>query len=248
MDFPVEHLSASSINLFLRCPRQWQERYVFKTDEPKGEPLIVGSGAHLYLSRILMDEDPGDWWEESKLDKHGNPQEIVWKGDEYDAMEQAKAFAWYYYENIGKYLNVTATESEIELEVPGVPIPVVGYVDIETPERIIDVKTTGYLSRAVKLNPEWRLQAHIYQLAHPKPAEFHVLTRAKNDPLIVPGSKEDKLYIPVPESPRTQKIVQDTYGLISYMVSEYGEQPWPGNPVHEWASKYCAVENCCGRY
>ena len=245
MDFPVEHLSASSINLFLRCPRQWQQRYVLKEEEETvGEALILGSATHLALSRVLMGKDPGDYWGDVMAEE---ARTIVFKNED-AARGQAEAWVYHYYEQMGKHLNVTATEQEIEIAVPGVPIPVVGYVDIETPERIIDVKTTGYLNRNVKLNPEWKLQARIYQLAHPKPAEFHVLTRAKTDPLIVPGSKEDKLYIPVGEVSRTQKIVQDTYDLIRYMWSTYGESEWPGAPNHDWASKYCAVTNCCGRF
>lgn len=246
MDFPVEHLSASSINLFLRCPRQWQRRYVLQEeDETVSEALISGSAVHLALSRVLKGESPGDYWGDVMAEE---ARTIVFKNEE-AARGQAEAWIYHYYEQIGKYLNVEETEKEIQIEVPGVPIPVVGFVDIVTPERIIDVKTTGYLNRNVKLNPEWRLQAHIYQLADPKPAEFHVLTRAKADPLIVPADKADKLYIAPVDPYKTASTILHTYNAIEDCVRRYGaEMEWPGNPVHEWASKYCQVANCCGKF
>lgn len=245
MDFPVEHLSASSVNMFLRCPRQWQLKYVHKVEGPTTEPLLMGSAVHLALSRVLKGEDAGDFWGDALL----AAETTVEFKDESAARAQAEAWIYHYYEQIGKYLNVIDTELEIQLEVPGVPIPVLGYVDIVTPERIIDLKTTGYLSRNVRLNKEWRLQAHIYQLAHAVPAEFHVLTRAKSDPLVVPSSKDDKLYVSVAPTVMTVQTIRFVYNAIEDCLNRYGEDfPWPGNPTHEWADRYCAVENCCQRF
>ena len=245
MEFPVEHLSASSINMFLRCPRQWQQHYVLGLDDgPVGEPLIRGSAVHLALSRLLVGKDPGDFFGDVMAEE---AREIVIT-DMDKLRNQVEADIYHYYETVGKYLDVVSTENEIVLDV-GLPIPVVGYVDIVCKDRIIDIKTTNYLSRNVKLNPEWRTQAHVYQLAHPHPAEFHVLTRSKTDPLILPGSPSDKLYISPTDPAKTRASIIDTYNQIALLMESYGEDtPWPGNPNHEWANKYCPVPDCCGRF
>lgn len=246
-DFPVDHLSASSITTFLRCPRQWQEKYVYKREGPSNSSLIIGSAVHLALSRLLKDEEPywGRAWDDVVEENEG--KEIVWK----DSPEKSHRI-WIesvhsYYESVGKYLTVVETEKEISLDIEGVPIPVVGFVDIVTPERTIDVKTTGYFDRRVSLNPEWKLQANIYQIAYPLPAEFHVLTRSKTDPVVLPDSYMHELHVNPPESGRTEKFVYGVWTVMEHYWKTFNTAPWPGNVIHPWAAKYCSVEECCQR-
>lgn len=257
MTLPLEHLSASSITKFLRCPRMWQDEYIFGNRGPSNSSLIIGSAVHLTLSKILradkrvmtFEEDWRDVIEEAQPSEYRSdvlPRDsIVWKDPPDRAYNIALKHVYDYYELVGKHLVVTETEKEIAIEVPGVPIPVIGFVDVVCPGRIIDVKTTGYFNRKPSLNPEWKLQANIYQLSDPVPCEFHVLTRSKTDPVVVPGHPEDKLFVRPPVKEDVERIVRQTYGKMLFMYETYGDEPWTGGETHEWAGRYCGVANCC---
>lgn len=232
------HLSASSLALHMRCPRQWQLSYIHAEKGEKNDALVIGSGTHLALSRILTGQDMGDWWNEA-LEGYV-PEDPRSK-------DVAEAMVYHYWETIGKHLNVVSTERELLIEIPGVDLPVLGYVDIETPERLIDLKTTRYFSRkGVRPNKEWRLQQGIYQLAVPKRSEVHVLTRSKSDPVVIPDSVDHPLHFGFIDPVQVSLTVQYEWNKIQDNWNRYGaDTAWPGNPMHEWAAKYCGVERCC---
>jgi len=250
VEFPVEHLSANSIKTFLRCPRQWQQSYMFQDKGPTNVNLIMGDFAHRILAKILMggdlDEAVQESWDGVMEEISG--REVDWKKMSPDtARNIGLKYVYDYWETTGKFLHPIATEKEINIIIPGVDVPIIGFVDIELQDRIIDVKTTGYMNRSkVSLNPEWKLQAYIYQMYRPVPAEFHVLTRSKTDPIIVPGSTSDELYVAPKNPDDTRNYVRQVFDVMKFYVERFGESPWPGNTIHPWAGKYCQLgENCC---
>lgn len=247
MSLPVEHLSASSLTTFLRCPRQWQNKYVLKQVEPSSSALVLGSAVHLSMSRALMGEDPGSYWLETlkEAEKQG---EIDWSRMKPDTTaEWAVKLSYDYYELVGKYLEVEDTEVEVTLEIPGMDIPVIGFVDVVTADRIIDLKTTGYFNtKSVRVNREWVFQMNVYQLYQNKPAELHILTRSKTDPVVVPSTVRSPLYVPPINQEEMQRFILQTYQQMEWMYETWGEDtPWPGAPTHEWSGKYCKAPNCC---
>lgn len=59
----LDHLSASSINMYLRCPRQWWYRYVLDLRIPPDGGLVVGKGVHTAAEegmkgKMISGEDP----------------------------------------------------------------------------------------------------------------------------------------------------------------------------------------------
>ena len=77
-----------------------------------------------------------------------------------------------------------AVEKRDERIVPGVPVPLLGFVDILTDSSIIDTKTSK--QKKTSLKPDWRLQARIYQLFVPRHVQFHVITKAKEPTVWTP--------------------------------------------------------------
>lgn len=233
------HLSASSLSLHMRCPRQWQQSYVFGQKGESNDAQTIGKGVHLALSRRLMGAPEGNWWKEVTLDSGYTPEDAT-------SQTVAETMLYFYWEQVGKHLSVVSTERELLIDVPGVDLPILGYVDIETPQRLIDLKTTRYFSRkGVRPNKEWRFQQGIYQLEIKKPAEIHVLTRAKSDPVVVPDSTEHALHFGMLDTEKIATMVSDEWNRIKFHWETYGENPWPGNSMHDWAGKYCSVVNCC---
>lgn len=49
----VRHLSYSSVNLYMTCPRAWKFRYVEKIKTPRGAALIFGSAFHSTIQNYL---------------------------------------------------------------------------------------------------------------------------------------------------------------------------------------------------
>lgn len=244
---PIDHLSASSISLFLRCPEQWRHRYILGEPQVISPAVLIGSAVHLGLSRVLLGEDPGSFWLEALKKQQEDGVVVDWARERPDACaEWAIKLVYHYHESVGKFLPVQETESEFLIDVPGVPIPVKGITDIRMPGRIIDVKTTRYQSpRQVRLNPEWKFQMNVYQLVDPVPGEFHVLTRSKDMPVYVPDSTAHMLYVDVPNGEHIKRIVRQAYEKMLFSYEKFADEPWSGGETHEWAGRYCSVKECC---
>lgn len=234
------HLSASSLSLHMRCSRQWQQAYLLGERGGANDAMVIGQGVHLCLSRRFMGLPEGDWWQEVLDEANYVPEDPRSK-------EVAEAMVYHYWEYIGKHITPVATEREILVNVPGVDLPLLGYIDLETQDRNIDYKTTRYFSRkGVRPNKEWRLAQGIYQLESPKPSEVHVLTRSKSDPVIVPDSTNHPLHFGMIDPDKVIQTVQYEWQRIQDNFNNYGiERPWPGNSMHEWAHKYCGLADCC---
>src|SRR6266576_737638 len=222
---PLEHLSASSISLFLRCPRQWQEAYIRGVRGSSSSSLVIGSAVHLGLSRILKGEEPGNFFDEAHLraiDESGD--NIIWKDTPQSSKKWAEKMLYVYYERVGKYLDVKDTEVEMLFEIPGADIPLLGYIDIETNRGMIDVKTTGYVNRKPTLQNSWKLQMNIYQLQDPFPGEFHVITRSSTVPVVVPDSPEHPFYVETPNTSEILTYVGQIYSVMQHYYEKWGEE------------------------
>jgi hypothetical protein len=233
----------------MRCPRQWQDKYVHGNRGPSSEALLLGGFVHDCLELILKGDNNVDYdlYLKTAEDQGGFDNIVFNRLDHISTYNLGLKMVYDYYETIGKWLDIEDTEVEISLDVPGVPIPVVGRVDFTTPDRIVDIKTTGYFSaKQVRLNPEWKFQARVYQLYQPKAAEFHVITRAKEDSIRVPANISDPLYVHPSDPKATEAQIRQVYQQIKYAWETWGaDEPWVGGVTHEWAGKYCNVENCC---
>lgn len=245
MSLPLDHLSATSISLFLRCPRQFQEVYIRGNRElGVSSAVVIGSAVHLALSRLLKDLPLGNYFDDAVAGTDGG---ITWKDKESAARKIAEKMVVNYYHSVGRSLNVLDTEQELLLEIPGVDIPLLGYVDILTDRGVIDVKTTAYVSRKPELQKSWKLQMNIYQLEHPMAGEFHVLTRSSTQPLVVPDSPLHPFYVPLPTKDLAAEL-KKIYMVMNSMYEMFGvDTEWPGNVTHEWAGKYCGLKGvgCC---
>lgn len=245
MSLPLDHLSASSISLFLRCPRQFQENYIRGAkDGPVSSAVVIGRAVHLGLSRLLK-EEPIDGYFDDALRESINP--VIWKDKESACRKIADKMLLTYYHRVGRSLNVLETEQELLLDLPGVDIPLLGYVDILTDRGVIDVKTTGYVSRQPELQNSWKLQMNIYQLKHPKPGEFHVLTRSSTNPIVVPDTPGHPFYVNPPRDSFADNLRKIYKVMVAYYEQFGDTEDWPGNITHEWAAKYCPLKGlgCC---
>lgn len=156
----IEHLSYSSISTYLSCPAYWRRRYLDKMPTATSIALVFGSAWHNtvedYLTRRVMGNDALDLaaiWDEHwklQLESYSN---IDWG---LDTPEQ------HYNEGLRLLLDketlkaldeirpkvletgMPVIEKRIEVILPGVGVPIIGYIDVITDDGVPgDFKTSS---------------------------------------------------------------------------------------------------------
>lgn len=247
---PLERLSATSLSSFLSCPRAFQERYLLDKKERLGGARFVGSVTHSAIQSLFtpsfFENTDGSAeaavsiaWEEM-ITKEGDPD---WREDE-DAVEMYRRTK----QMIKEYLPFAlankpiAVEQRFEEQIAGVTI--VGYIDRELNDRILEVKTAG--QKVSKPKPRWNLQARLYALASNKPIEFHVLTRQVQTKIYT-AQECPELYIEGFNADVTVRIVKQAVERMNDCYARFGkDQPWPMDGIlGDWACSRCSFRKSC---
>jgi hypothetical protein len=149
----LEHLSYSSISSYLLCGHAWRLRYVDRVEVPTAPALVFGTAWHTMTEEYLRTGAPlGELWTvawQATLEREPN---VDWSQE---SPESAAATGM-------RMLNSQAVrdllsairdnfdpetchmERRVELRVPGVPVPIIGYVDIITKDGVPgDFKTAA---------------------------------------------------------------------------------------------------------
>lgn len=163
MNPELDHLSYSSISSYLLCAANWKMHYLDKIKTPTSPALVFGSAFHNTVEGFIAANHQNSietlWlekWNEqtTTLDEKGEVIERVdidWGADtpEYHCNEGLRLLA--NSEIKEAILSIKAGVDEfgpkverlIELKVPGVPIPIIGYIDIISDDGIPgDFKTS----------------------------------------------------------------------------------------------------------
>jgi len=256
----LPHLSASSIGMLLRCPRQFQRRYLFGEKEKPGENLFVGSSFHgtlewNYEQKIESHEDHPltdalqylhDKAIPDTLEEQGGEAEIVWDSDIEKAKADLTRITQAYYSRVVPRIQPISAEEKFSLDFDGVEVPVIGYVDLEDADRILDTKTGKQASRKIK--PSWNLQGRLYTYARKKPTEFHSVSRAQT-PTIVTALESSEMTVPLLTDGQYREmeyLVNTAADCIRHFLTVYGrEQDWPTwGAVPDWTRNMLPCDRC----
>jgi PD-(D/E)XK nuclease superfamily len=251
----VHHLSASSLGMVLRCPRQFYRRYILGEKQRPGESIVIGSFFHETL----------DWNYKQKVESHtdyalsdavqylqdeavpkvieeeGGVDNILWDSDLDTARSDAERITSAYYRHVVPRIQPVGTEERFEIRVPGVEVPIIGYVDVKSgtevemdttsvwvPDRILDTKTGKQATRTVK--PSWQLQGRLYAQAQNLPVEYHSISRAKT-PTIVTALESEGMVVPVPSEAQIRNMnhtIKVAADYIEYLLATFGvDEEWP---------------------
>ena len=240
----LPHLSASSIGMLYRCPRQFRHRYLLGEKERPGESIVIGSFFHETLNwnyaqkvESHVDQPLADAVQYLQdvavpkvLEESGGEGWVKWDpGSSLDnARGDAHRITGAYYHTVVPRIQPVKTEERFEIQIPGVEVPVIGYIDIEDEHRVLDTKTGKQVSRKIK--PSWQLQGRLYSFAAQKPTEFHSVSRART-PSICTALESDEMTVPVPtpeQATNTAKLVNTAADLLRYFLTVHGvEEEWP---------------------
>ncbi len=161
----LEHLSYSSISTWLMCPRSWQYRYIDKVQVPTATALVFGSAIHDAIETRLRDrslpmiEQWSDKWT-SQIEKNAG---IAWGNETPESLHNEGVRLLTSPEVIAAVDKIAPEQGEtgarieqrIELRVPDVPVPIIGFIDVMCDDGVpLDVKTSSKTWGADKARSE----------------------------------------------------------------------------------------------
>lgn len=154
----VTHLSYSSIQTFLTCSENWRRKYIAKEPVMSTPALVFGSAIHQTIETQILnrhemidtdalttfsgvwaskvESEPNcDWGADTPEEYYNDGIRILSSPDVKRLIDSVRPMV----DDEGPFI-----ERKIELQVPGVPIPIVGYIDIMTSDGVPgDFKTSS---------------------------------------------------------------------------------------------------------
>lgn len=256
-----DHLSASSISMYQRCREQWRRRYVLGQKERPGAALVWGSADHYaheqnFTQKIQSGEDItvddvklafAEGFDRA-VERNGGETEVVWDDDKPGQLKDAGTkLVAVYHETVSPSVQPTAVEEKFALELPGVPVPVIGYMDVRTTAVAIERKTAKQKPPGGEPKPDWRIQGLLYQHVAEQQVDWHVSTKTKLPAVYTPENSPG-LALPVVSVmvAATAALVRTTARDMLAIYAEFGpDEPWPGAITHPWACGFCGWKPTC---
>lgn len=212
----VRHVSASSIGMYQRCPRQWAYRYVLGLKVPPDGGLITGLGVHRaaevgMLHKRDTGENPDPEMAATTAAEYVTEQvatgEVTLNDDEHAGAITDKAVrvseAWA--TDAAPHVVPVEVEQRFDLEVAG--IDVTGRMDVITSDRVIDWKTSGKSPNADEHRQS--VQTELYALATGKPLTYTFLVDLKS------GVKVTDVDIDEADAARARRFATDTVAEVA---------------------------------
>lgn len=153
--FMIEHLSCSSVQKYQMCPLSWKHKYIDRITGPTSTNLIFGSAFHAVIENAVIHHDKSliDLWKHHWKAQVDRNTDIAWDGKTFEALEaiglrmvgaRATKDAITQIVPLRNEKTKAMIETRIEFTVEGVPVPVIGFVDIITDDGIpCDFKTAA---------------------------------------------------------------------------------------------------------
>lgn len=238
------HLSASSLGMYYRCREQFRRRYILGHKEPPKEIFLWGDAddktfSYNFEKKIdsgedrpagelknffvnAVDEYVNDAGGEGEFEKWADPEKKSGHVKDNGILVVEE-----YRKKAAPLVQPVAVQKRFDVFVDGVPVPIIGYMDVVEGENIIERKTAG--NKWSKPSGNYLMQGRIYQLAERKPTHWHVSTK-KTKSVYTPAD-EAGLLDPFREEnvKKTESWIRNTVQAILSDFLEFGpDNPWPG--------------------
>lgn len=244
----LDHLSYSSISKYQTCPRAWRFHYLDQVETPTSPNLVFGSAFHQAVEDYLITREM-NWathWEQQLADS----PEIAWGKDTPEGMADLGNRMLTQPEIIGVLDGIEPLivdeqlmiEKRIELRVPGVPIPIIGYIDLVEADGVpADFKTSSRSWNASKAREE--MQPSFY-LAALNQQGFEGNPDLRFRHYVFVKSKTPK--VEIWETQRTLGELFWLFGAIRDVYDAIAARAFPPNPG-TWLCnpRYCEYWEIC---
>ena len=251
----IDHISPTQINMILRCPKQWEFRYVKGLKLPPSGAMVLGSAYHEGIAesfRYVIAEgqqatyphtldialDAFDTTFERIKSEHMVREddedmpfdEIKWEEAPGKLKDIGVRLVTYYEEFTAPTITPIAVEQKEFIIVTDVPIHMV--VDLETEQKLVDHKVKGRRFSESDLAQD--IQATAYWMAKDKQLEFHVGLKNHAHVIVQPANR----------------TAQDAQFFVTELVPKVWQQiqsgVFPPNPVGWHCSEnWCGYWNLC---
>lgn len=249
----IEHLSYSSITAYLDCPENWRRKYIAKEPTQSNPALAFGSAFHGTIETLVTkpESDVLSTWGRA-WNKAIEGQPIFWGTDTPEEIfnDGVKMFSTPTILSEIKKIKPgidsqgPKIERKVELKVPGVPIPVIGYIDIILDDGTpADFKTSA---RSWSDNQAQESLQSLFYLAALNQAGEKINWKFAH--LIFVKTKEPK-FQRIEHSHKPGELFF-LFDLIGRVWDGIQKEVFPMNPS-SWKcnSKYCDFyPNCRGKY
>jgi hypothetical protein len=264
-NLPIEHWSPSSLAMLRRCPRQWQERYIFGRKERPGEAPVTGTAVHKGLERnfeqkigsgvdlamvdLLGWYDDEGWEKTIQAEQEKAGAEILWKSAPEQARARGRAMLTSYHRFVSPRIErPVGVEGWVEVDF-GLAVPVQGRYDLLEEKTTTDWKTGA--RKQTKPKEAWRIQAAVYGEATGRPVEFHSITASSERghvAIVTPLESPALLVQPTVREREQMRISLRALAAEACMYMEiFGtDTAWPTHGrFHDWACDWCGFRSTC---
>lgn len=244
-----KRLSATSISTFVTCPEQFRRKYLLKHEERNTGERFVGSVTHKALHSLFdpafyadTDGTPATAVDQAWQEAIENDGEPDWFEKDAAEMYRRTKLMVATYMPVAQEYKPIAVEQFFEETIAGVEV--IGRIDKELDDRILEVKTAA--TKLKKPKSRWSFQGRLYSLVSNKPVEWHIVTRQAT-PQIVTAEEAPDLYVASFNKDATVQIVTQAVHRMSDYYVRYGpDNPWPIDGIFgDWACSYCSFKKGC---
>jgi hypothetical protein len=155
----IDHLSPSSLRLFRDAPAVWCGKYLLKAPDEVGPGAWRGKAIEAGVDRLLYGFDPGTALQAVQTQWDLDAQGIV----DPDAVKEYDALPDFLVQAGVAFAGMTIPlqrQAKIELTLPGISVPLIGYADWIWEDRGDDLKTSWRMPNGGQPDP-----AHVEQVA-----------------------------------------------------------------------------------
>lgn len=243
---PVDRLSATALTEWISCGEQFRLKRIVKVPERNRVDRFIGSVHHRTIEQNFrnkleshsdmdwrtLEQTYDDQWART-ISEDGEPE---WEMPPTEAGELGLRVLRCFMDEVAPLVNPVAVEKWFELKIPGIPVPLVGSIDVESRGYIEEFKTSSRKEATAK--PRWRFQGRIYQLSVAKPVAWYVTTKQVTARSYTPVDNPGLLMDPINPDVTVRLVVQAVEQLND-MYARYGPStPWTTNGLlHEWMCK-----------
>lgn len=239
----VQHVSASSLSQYQRCPRQWAYRYVLGVKVPPDGGLLVGSGVH-HAAEVGMVEkmqtgtDPDPEMAAETAAEYVSEQvrsgEVRLEDDDQGGLtDRAVRISRAWAAEAAPLVMPVAVEDTFTVSLAG--IPVTGRLDVVTATQVVDWKTSGKSPNRDDVVKS--TQTSLYARATGKPLSFVYLVNQ------VKGVKVAPVEVGEDESAQAARLAEAT---VADVAEGMALGVWPRNRNGWHCSKrWCGYYDRC---
>lgn len=152
-DINLEHLSASSINSFLRCPAVWYFRYIEGLKQPPTAPMTLGKSVDKSLDtnykhkiQTKTDLNVAEVLDVFSTTFDESKEETDFQDDKPgDVKDTGVRIITKYHTEVSPKLQPLESQRKISIDLPESPLPIIGYIDLIDDKLLVrDNKVKAY--------------------------------------------------------------------------------------------------------